>query len=263
MSQSSIDEIARGFGVPAEQVSELVERACARLPQEHYYVFRADTENRGTGAGKQLARTIAAFPSPDDALAFAQGNGYPMPVQLRSISTADLVKLLLHEPSVGAALFLQSTGGDERRAGFPPSITIARQALVDQLGPLEESRIELTAQAFDALRFGVDFGRRGAFRVALTEAVEAVVAGYVPPPGSIDSGPRSVYATTAVEAWLRANGFPHANQRRWIDVAGEPGWNGADELYEIDCGTRQRLFVQLLIHNGGDRQYIGRVVVTS
>lgn len=263
MSQSSIDDLARGFGVPTEQISELVERTCARLPQERYYIFRADTENRDTGAVRQLARTIAAFPSPDDALAFAQGNGYAMPVQLRSIAAADLVKLLLREPNVGAALFLQSTGNDERSAGFPSSITITRQALIDQLGPVEESQIELTAQAFDTLRFGVDFGRRGAFRAALTEAVEAVVADYVPPPGSVDSGARSVYATTAVEAWLRANGFPHASQRRWINVAGEPGWNGADELYEIDCGTRQRLFVQLLIHNDGDRQYIGRVVVTS
>ena len=263
MPQSNIDDLARELGVPVEQISELVERTCARLPQEHYYVFRADTEKPGTGARNQPARTIAAFPSPDDALAFAQGNGYAMPVQLKSIAAADLVKLLLHEPNVGAALFLQSTGGNDRRAGFPPSITITRQALVDQLGAVEESRIELTARAFDALRFGVDFGRRGAFRAALTEAVESVIANYVPPPGSVDSGPRSVYASTAVEAWLRANGFPRASQRRWINVAGEAGWNGADELYEIDCGTQQRLLVQLLIHSSGDRQFIGHVVVTS
>ncbi len=67
---------------------------------------------------------------------------------------------------------------------------------------------ELSAAAYDRLQFGVDFARRGAFRAALAEAVEAVVAGYVPPPGSLDEGPRSIYATTVVEEWLRAPVFP-------------------------------------------------------
>ena len=123
--------------------------------------------------------------------------------------------------------------------------------------------IELTAEEFDALQFGVDFARRGAFRAALAEAVEAVVVSYTPPPGSLDRGPRSVFATGAVEEWLLHNGFPRAAQRRWIAVAGLPEWGGAEELVEIDCGTAQRLFVQLLIDSDGIRQTIGRVLVTS
>ena len=122
---------------------------------------------------------------------------------------------------------------------------------------------ELSAAAYDRLQFGVDFARRGAFRAALAEAVEAVVAGYVPPPGSLDEGPRSIYATTVVEEWLRAHGFPKAGQRRWISVAGQPEWHGAEELCELDCGTEARLFVQLLIFGDGERQLIGQVVVTS
>ncbi|CAA9322678.1 MAG: hypothetical protein AVDCRST_MAG93-5821 [uncultured Chloroflexia bacterium] len=123
--------------------------------------------------------------------------------------------------------------------------------------------ITLTAEAYDALQFGVDFTRRGAFRAALAEAVEAIVMGYTPPPGSLDRGPRSVYATTVVETWLQENGFPHADQRRWINVADLPEWGGAEELCEIDCGTSNRLFVQLLIGSDGIRQSIERVLVTS
>lgn len=128
---------------------------------------------------------------------------------------------------------------------------------------LPDASNELTAAAYDRLQFGVDFSRRGAFRAALAEAVEVVVAGYVPPPGSLDQGPRSIYATTVVEEWLRAHGFPKADQRRWISVAGQPEWQGAEELCEIDCGTEARLFVQLLIFGDGERQSIGPVVVTS
>ena len=122
---------------------------------------------------------------------------------------------------------------------------------------------ELTAAAYDQLRFGVDFARRGAFRAALAEAIEAIVAGYVPPEGSLDSGPRSIYATTVVEEWLQTHGFPHAAQRRWVRVAGQPQWHGAEELCEIDCGTEASLLVQLLIGSDGIRQSIERVIVTS
>ncbi len=123
--------------------------------------------------------------------------------------------------------------------------------------------VTLTAEAYDALQFGVDFTRRGAFRAALAEAVEAIIMQYSPPPGSLDSGPRSVFATTVVENWLRDNGFPHADQRRWINVEGLPEWGGAEELCEIDCGTSNSLLVQLLIGSDGIRQTIERVVVTS
>lgn len=126
-----------------------------------------------------------------------------------------------------------------------------------------ETPVELTAAAYDRLQFGVDFVRRGAFRAALAEAVEAVVAGYVPPPGSLDSGSRSIYATTVVEEWLRTHGFPDAVQRRWVNVAGLPEWRGAEEVCEIDCGTEASLLVQLPILSDGVRQSIDRVIVTS
>ncbi len=263
MASTSLDDLAHELNVPAAQIVELIERTCARLPQQRYYVFRVGPDSRGTGGSADRPRTIAAFPSPDDALAFAQRNGYTVSAQLRPIAAVDLVKLLLRDAKVGTVLFLQSLSGDEQVRGFPPGVSVTRQGMLEQLAPGGRTQIELTAKAFDTLQFGVDFRRRGAFRVALTEAVDAVVASYVPPPGSLDSGPRSVYATSVVEGWLRENGFPHAMQRRWIDVAGEPTWDGADELCEIDCGTQQRLLVQLLIHTDGERQFIGRVVVTS
>jgi hypothetical protein len=262
MVLSNLQDLASQFETSAGQIRALVERTCGRLPQEQYYIFRVNAENEGAPASAR-ARAIAAFPTPDDALAFAQRNGYAASAQLRQVSAGDLIAALLGDPAVSTLLFLPATNGDERPRSAPSAVTITRQSLIDQLRPVELEKVALTAKAFDALQFGVDFARRGAFRAELTEAVEAVVMGYTPPPGSLDSGSRSVYATNAVETWLRDHGFPHARQRRWVNVAGEPGWNGAEELYEIDCGTEQRLLVQLLIHNDGARQFIGRIVVTS
>lgn len=122
---------------------------------------------------------------------------------------------------------------------------------------------ELTAANYDALQFGVDFARRGAFRAALAEAVNAVIDAYTPPRGALDERPRAIFAATVVEDWLRTHGFPHADQRRWIDVKYQPEWGRAEELCEIDCGTANSLLVQLLIERDGDRQRIGEVRVTS
>lgn len=258
-----MDDLAQQLDATPEQVVQLIDRTCAALPQPSYYVFRVRSESRSGIAGPDRPRTIAAFPTPDDALAFAQRNGYAKSAQLRPIPASELIKLLLRDPGVGTVLFLRSMSGDHRARGFPPGTRVTRQSLLDQLVSGPEPGVALTAKSFDAFQFGVDFGRRGAFRAALTEAIEAVVAAYIPPPGSLDRGSRSVYATGVVEAWLRENGFPHAHQRRWITVEGEPGWNGAEELCEIDCGTQQRLLVQLLIYGEDDRQYIGRIIVTS
>jgi len=127
----------------------------------------------------------------------------------------------------------------------------------------QNTTAELTAQAYDALRWGVDFSRRGVFRAELARAVEAVIDAYEPPPGSLDRGARSIFSAMAVEEWLRTHGFPRAEQRRWIDVSDWPEWNGAVELYEIGCGTELSLLVQLPIYRAETRQYIGPVVVTT
>ncbi len=263
MAVTSVEELGRQLDVNPELVAGLIDQTCARLPQQTYWVFRTQGQRSSETGSRDQSRTIAAFPSPDDALSFAQRNRYPRSAQTRAISARELLNLVLRDPQIGTVLFLNSLSSDPAVRGFPPGVTIRREELIKQLHSGQTLPVELTAKAFDALQFGVDFGRRGAFRAALTEAVEQVVADYVPPEGSLDRGPRSVYATGAVEHWLRAHGFPHARQRRWIDVADRREWNGADELVEIDCGTEQSLLVQLLIHNADERQYIGRVIVTS
>lgn len=262
MPESSLRDLSRELGVPEERLTSLIVRACERLPLETYYVFRSGPAAGEAPSDAGPARLIAAFPSPDDALAFAQRNGYATSAQIRAVAARELIRLLLSVPSIEAIRFLESVDDGSRR-GFPPGVKVARTDLLAELvsGPREAD--ELSAKGFDRLQFGVDFTRRGAFRAALTEAVEAVIATYVPPPGSLDRRPRSIFATTAVEVWLRANGFPHAHQRRWIDVAGQQEWQGAEELYEIDCGTEQRLLVQLLIMSDDERQFVERVVVTS
>jgi hypothetical protein len=230
-------------------------------------------------------RTVAAFPSPDDAMAFAQRNGYGSGAQLRPVAAADLVLRMLTDPAIGSVLFLQTTPNTSR--GFGPGLKLTRDKLIAEIRKsavvdespapaIEEEKQmehmelpmmadnELTAVNYDALQFGVNFTRRAEFRVALAQAVEQVVAEYQPPEGSIDNGPRSIFATAAVEEWLRKHGFPHAFQRRWIDVAGDDRWGNALELCEIDCGTENHLLVQLLIHQDDEgRQYIKQVNVTA
>jgi hypothetical protein len=232
-------------------------------------------------------RMIAAFPTPDDALGFAQRNGYGSNAQLRAISAADLIGRMLSDATIGSVLFLAESGATER-PGFGPGLKIHRAELLDHLEveqtiaaaapaaappsapqlPEEEYAIdmppELSAAQYDALQFGVNFTRRAEFRVALAQAVEQIVATYEPPVGSLDRGPRSIFATTAVELWLKEHGFPHVHQRRWIDVADDPTWGGAVELCELDAGAANRLLIQLLIHlDETGRQYIKTVLVTA
>ena len=264
MSHGSLDELAATLNATPERVRLVIRQTLTRVPRDQYYVFRITGEQASQRPAPSTPRLIAAFPSPDDAFSFAQRNGYGSNAQLRAVAAADLIMRMLADPSIGTILFISEHILETTR-GFGPGLKVTRDALIDQLSagqsPLQS--IELTAEQYDALQFGVNFKLRAEFRAALTEAVEQIVDTYQPPEGSLDRGPRSIYATTVVEQWLKQNGFSHAHQRRWIDVADEPEWGGAVELCEIDCGTRNHLLVQLLIHvDQTGRQYIKRVNVT-
>ncbi len=274
MPTTSLNELASTLSTTPERLRVVVKQALGRLPHRRYYVFRITGKQRPAGASSTEPRVIAAFPSPDDALAFAQRNGYGSNAQLRPVESVDLVIRMLSDDSIGAIFFAHDTHGAGGR-GFGPGIKLNRAELLAELqgeaAPMvasEEHRPfapeELTAETYDALQFGVNFTRRAEFRVALAQAVEEVVETYEPPTGSVDMGRRSIFATSAVEAWLKQHGFPRAHQRRWIDVADDPAWDGAVELCEIDAGTANRLLVQLAIHQDAhDRQYIRRVYVTA
>lgn len=270
MPPASLDALAASLGATPEHVRTLVERTVARLPRRSYYVFRISGSSGAGRSSPDRPRMIAAFPTPDDALAFAQRNGYGNSPQIRSIGAVDLVARLLSDASIAAIMFVTEHAGEVRRGSFGPSLKVTRADLLEQLQqpassvPPEPAQSELSAAAYDALQFGIDFKDRAEFRVALAQAVETIVATYEPPVGSVDRGPRSIFATTAVEAWLKEHGFPHARQRQWIDVAGDPMYGGAQELCEIECGTEHHLLVQLLIHQDeAGRQYIKRVHVTA
>lgn len=283
MPTPSMSELAETIGTTPERLHAVVKQTLSQLPRTQYYVFRITSERRASAPPRSEQRMIAAFPSPDDALAFAQRNGYGSNAQLRSIPAADLILRMLSDPSIATILFVRDNTGDTER-GFGPALKLKRANLLAELqaqqvtGANEAAEPvaevvdqaqgypphELTAQHYDALQFGVNFTRRAEFRVALAQAVEHVVETYQPPVGSIDMGPRSIFATSAVEAWLKEHGFPHAYQRRWIDVADDPAWGGAVELCELDGGTANRLLVQLAIHeDASGRQYIKRVNVTA
>ncbi len=279
MPTTSLNELASTLSTTPERLRKVVKQALVRLPHRRYYVFRMSGGQRPSSATSGEPRVIAAFPSPDDAIGFAQRNGYGSNAQLRPVEAVDLVVRMLTDTSISAIFFAHDSQGEGGR-GFGPGIKLNRAELLAELQgeemppppasitANEEHRPfaleELTAQTYDALQFGVNFMRRAEFRVALAQAIDQVIEGYEPPVGSVEMGPRSIFATTAVEAWLKQHGFPHAHQRRWIDVADDPAWDGAVELYEIDAGTHNRLLVQLAIHqDANDRQYIKRVRVTA
>lgn len=265
MPASSVSELATLLGTTAEKLRAVVQRAVDRLPYRHYYVFRIIKEASAARPPSSRPRTIAAFPTPDDALAFAQRNGYGSNAQLRRIAALDLVARMLEDSSIEAIMF-QAESTQPPARGFGPGLRLTRADLLEQFradAPVKPT-IELSAAAYDALQFGVDFADRAEFRVALAQAIEEIVANYEPPAGGIDQGPRSIFATGAVEEWLKTHGFPHAHQRHWIDVADDPRWGRALELCEIDAGTQHRLTIQLLIHaDDTGRQYIKRVYVTT
>lgn len=280
MARRPSGDLAASLGTTPTRLRAVIRRALEHVPHERYYVFRVTGGGTGAATPGKAPRTIAAFPSPDDALAFAQRNGFGSRAQLRAVFAADLLLRMLDDDAIGAIFFARGHAEDAAR-GFGPGLKLTRDALLAELGggapaaPEQDSApeaaeiaavapTELTAAHYDALQFGVNFERRARFRVALAEAVEAVVASYAPPPGAVDSGPRSIFATAAVESWLKQHGFPHAFQRRWIDVADDPRFGGAVELCEIDAGTINRLLVQLVIHqDDAGRQYIKWVNVTA
>lgn len=305
MPGTTITELATTLGTTPQHLRDVVKRTLARLPRRQYYVFRITSSQQASAPVRTQPRMIPAFPTPDDALSFAQRNGYGSNAQLRSLSAADLIGNMLSDAMIGSVLFLHEHSGTER-SGFGPGLKINRTELIenlqstaslvqeqatpehdsdarstsaethmmsDQIMPEQPERtpevpaadpLELTAAHYDALQFGVNYTRRAEFRVALAQAVEHIVATYEPPVGSLDHGPRSIFATTAVEQWLKEHGFPHVQQRRWIDVSDQPGWGGAVELCELDGGTENHLLIQLLIHmDESGRQYIKQVNVTA
>ncbi len=265
---AAVDQLAVTLGVSATRLSQWLSATLERLPYAHYYVFRAREESPSPARSGRRSRMIAAFPTPDDALAFAQRNGYGSRLRVRSLPASELLVRMLADPSIGGLLFLPQAV-EEAPSRWGPGLRLRRAEIVELLraGAAEGDMTisaELSARGYDALRFGVDFAERARFRVALAVAVETVVADYVAPEGSLDREPRSIFATGAVEAWLRENGFPHAHQRRWVDVSGDPRYAGATELFEIDAGTTHSLLIQLFIHLGEDgRQFIKRVNVTA
>lgn len=266
-------EIAARFGLSPEQLERRVAAVAGRVPYRTAYVFRIAPRPPSDATSTPRPRSVVAFPSADDALTWAQRTGQSAGARLKAITPTALLLRLLTDSSISAIRFLLPQA-DVTPTG--PAIEITRAELLQLLDHAAEGTPSatppattprtppLSAGSYDALQFGIDFRARAHFRAELAAVLDQIVDTYQPPPGSLDQGPRSIYAVTAVEAWLRSHGFPRARQRRWITVAGDPAWGGASELYEIDAGTTNRLLVQLLIaedHHG--RQYIRDVLVTA
>ncbi len=259
MLHKSQTDLAQSLNTTPSRLQTLLDQVVRTLPQTTYYIFR-------TAHAAHQPRTVAAFASPDDALTFAQRSGYGPGVQLRPVEAGELLLQMLEEPTIGTVIFERSPAGEDEISAHT-SVAVHRRMLLAELDNepalATDMPVELSAKAYDRLQFGIDFAKRAAFRVALTEVVDEVIDSYQPPQGSLDEGPRSIFAASVVEQWLREHGFPHAYQRRWVSVEDDPRWGGAVEVCEFDAGSQNHLLVQLVIHaEDTGRQYIKWVNVT-
>lgn len=260
MTDVMLTELAQSLNTTPDRLHAVIKQTLRSLPQQIFYIFR-------TAHAAYQPSTVAAFASPDDALIYAQRSGYGPGVQLRATNAEELLLQMLSDPSIGTIIFERSPVDENQNTAYA-SHAVHRRTLLANLDSAATTEhhvpIDLSAKAYDSLQFGVDFAQRAAFRVALTEAVEQVISDYRPPSGSLDEGPRSIYAAPVVEQWLREHGFPHVYQRRWVSVADDPRWGGAVEICELDAGSQNRLLIQLIIHaDDKERQYIRWVNVTA
>jgi hypothetical protein len=152
MPTPAIGELAAALDTTPEQLRSVVQQALGRLERRRYYVYRitAGSPARSQPAGQP--RTIVAFPTPDDALAFAQRNGYGSKAQLRSIGAAELIVRMLADPGIGTLLFAAPSPG-ERERGWGPGTRFTRDELVatlrdappatgSQADPLRDDRLD-------------------------------------------------------------------------------------------------------------------------
>jgi len=135
-----IQELAGELGVSAAALRDLLASLRSQAGASHFYIFW--TSGKAAGAAAPRRRTLLAFPTPDDALAFAQRNRlhHANRPRLRRLSLIQLLRATLREPTIEAIRFAAAQDSQPPPARqLPPGIHVARADLVRSLHPPHES----------------------------------------------------------------------------------------------------------------------------
>ena len=132
-----IQELADEQGVPAAVLRELLASLRNQVGAGHFYVFW--TSGKAAGAAtRRRQRTLLAFPTPDDALAFAQRNQlhHADRPRLRRLSLIQILQATLREPAIAAIHFVADQDGQPPTAGrLPRGVRVERADLIRSLHP--------------------------------------------------------------------------------------------------------------------------------
>ena len=137
LEDAQIQELADEQGVPAAALRELLAWLRSRAGASHFYIFW--TSGRAAGAASTpRQRTLLAFPTPDDALAFAQRNQLHRAdrPRLRRLSLIQILQATLREPAIAVIHFAAAQDGLAPTAGqLPAGIRVERAELIRSLHP--------------------------------------------------------------------------------------------------------------------------------
>lgn len=127
-------EAATQQGRSVEGAIQLLRQLETQLGSGPFYVYRlGDTPSGGSG-GAAKQRTLFAFRSGDDALAFAQRNRLGPTPRLLRLTLAQVLTIMLHRPSVEAVLFVADVDDDVRPGQRPAGHLVARGEILAVLG---------------------------------------------------------------------------------------------------------------------------------
>ena len=137
LEDAQIQELADEQGVTAAALRELLASLHSQVGANHFYMFWTSGKAAGAATARRQ-RTLLAFPTPDDALAFAQRNQLhraDLP-RLRRLSLIQILQVTLREPAIAAIHFAAVQESQAPAAGqLPPGIRIERADLLRSLHP--------------------------------------------------------------------------------------------------------------------------------
>ncbi len=137
MSSIAPDDLSVQLGVAPAQLTAVLAAAAAALPAQPFYVYRIAPGAASGANAPSRPRTVPAFRSPDDALAFAQRRSGGQQVRVRAMAAEELLRTMLATPTIGQVIFAAPLA-EEPLAGLPPGLAVTRERLLRELSGAPE-----------------------------------------------------------------------------------------------------------------------------
>ncbi|NJP04940.1 MAG: hypothetical protein HC837_04580 [Chloroflexaceae bacterium] len=140
MQESNIFiEIAQQQGFHGQQAHETLKtigqqlHTCAISIQSPFYIFRTGGGGTGQGGQANRPRLLLAFPSADDALAFAQHQNLRPTPRLLRVSVHQLLAILLQRPAITALILVDEHANMSQIGKYPHGYRLERTELLTML----------------------------------------------------------------------------------------------------------------------------------